>query len=60
MLLWRLLLSAVCLVVVADHGRALRRLGVGRLRFLTDVVGSSATVTRAVLTPRPDTAGSAA
>ncbi|MGW0081142.1 ferritin-like domain-containing protein [Streptomyces sp. NPDC003393] len=59
MLLWRLLLSAVCLVVVADHGRALRRLGVGRLRFLTDVVGSSATVTRAVLTPRPDTAGSA-
>ncbi|MFG3660883.1 ferritin-like domain-containing protein [Streptomyces sp. NPDC047706] len=54
MALWRLLLVAVCLVVAADHGRGLRQLGVGRLRFVTDVVASSGAVASAVLTPRPD------
>ncbi|MFI9613328.1 ferritin-like domain-containing protein [Streptomyces sp. NPDC052023] len=54
MALWRLLLVAVCLVVAADHGRGLRQLGVGRLRFVTDVVASSGAVVSAVLTPRPD------
>jgi hypothetical protein len=52
--LWRLLLLAVTLVVAADHGGALARLGVGRLRFVTDVMASSAEVTTAILTPRPD------
>ncbi|ELP66650.1 ferritin-like domain-containing protein [Streptomyces turgidiscabies] len=55
MTLWRLLLLAVTLVVAADHGRALRRLGLGRLRFVTDVVTSSGAVVSAVLAPRPDT-----
>ncbi|MFJ8196797.1 ferritin-like domain-containing protein [Streptomyces sp. NPDC096152] len=52
--LWRLLLLAVTLVVAADHGGALARLGVGRLRFVADVMASSAEVTTAILTPRPD------
>ncbi|MGW1542005.1 ferritin-like domain-containing protein [Streptomyces sp. NPDC002309] len=52
--LWRLLLLAVTLVVAADHGAALRRLGVGRLRFVTDVVASSAAVVSAVVAHRPD------
>ncbi|MFF8942135.1 ferritin-like domain-containing protein [Streptomyces sp. NPDC014864] len=53
--LWRLLLLAVTLVVAVDHGGALARLGVGRLRFVSDVMASSAEVTAAILTPRPDT-----
>ncbi|KAF2778786.1 ferritin-like domain-containing protein [Streptomyces sp. OM5714] len=53
MALWRLLLLAATLVVAADHGAGLRRLGVGRRRFTTDVMASSAEVTDAVLTPRP-------
>jgi hypothetical protein len=52
--LWRLLLLAATVVVVADHGAGLRRLGVGRRRFAADVMASSAEVVRAVLTPRPD------
>ena len=52
--LWQLLLFAVTLVVAADHGRALRRLGVGPLRFVADVMGSSRTVVSAVLVHRPD------
>ncbi len=38
MVLWRLLLLVVSLVVAADHGPALRRLGIGRLRFVGDVM----------------------
>ncbi|WP_460105821.1 ferritin-like domain-containing protein [Streptomyces sp. YKOK-J1] len=51
---WRLLLLAVCAVVAADHGRALRRLGVGRLRFVSDVMALSGPVVGSILTPRPD------
>ncbi|UXY25686.1 ferritin-like domain-containing protein [Streptomyces sp. HUAS TT20] len=53
--LWQLLLLAVALVVAADHGAGLRRLGVGRLRFVADVMASSKGVVKAVLTaaPRP-------
>jgi hypothetical protein len=54
MALWRLLLLAATLVVVADHGPALRRLGLGGLRFAGDVMTSSRTVVSAVLTPSPD------
>ncbi|MEU8028823.1 ferritin-like domain-containing protein [Streptomyces sp. NPDC049099] len=54
MSLWRLLLLAVSLVVAVDHGPALRRLGIGRLRFLADVAASSGAVVSAVLAPRPD------
>ncbi|MFD7137294.1 ferritin-like domain-containing protein [Streptomyces sp. NPDC059894] len=59
MAVWRLLLLAVSLVVAADHGPALRRLGIGRLHFVTDVMASSRTVVSAVLAPRPDTGTSA-
>jgi hypothetical protein len=51
--LWRLLLLAVALVVAVDHGRALRRLGVGRGRFVADVMASAGAVVSAVLTSRP-------
>ncbi|MFE7212435.1 ferritin-like domain-containing protein [Streptomyces sp. NPDC057611] len=54
MALWQLLLLAASLVVAADHGPALRRLGIGRLRFMADVVTSSGAVASAVLAPRPD------
>ncbi|WP_129308531.1 ferritin-like domain-containing protein [Streptomyces sp. L2] len=54
MLLWRLLLLAVTAVVAVDHGPALRRLTVGRARFVADVMASSRAVVTAVLTPRPD------
>ncbi|MFF4143533.1 ferritin-like domain-containing protein [Streptomyces sp. NPDC001698] len=54
MALWQLLLLAASLVVAADHGPALRRLGIGRLRFVADVVTSSGAVASAVLAPRPD------
>ncbi|MFF2362916.1 ferritin-like domain-containing protein [Streptomyces sp. NPDC058122] len=54
MTLWRLLLLAVSLVVAVDHGPALRRLGIGRLRFVADVMASSHAVVSAVLVPRPD------
>jgi hypothetical protein len=46
---WRVMLLGACLVVVVDHGAALRRLGVRRLRFVTDVMRSSGTVVRAIL-----------
>ncbi|MGY1500607.1 ferritin-like domain-containing protein [Streptomyces sp. QTS52] len=52
--LWRLLLLAVSLVVAADHGAALRQLGIGRLRFVADVMASAGVVVSAVLAPRPD------
>ncbi|WP_399886809.1 ferritin-like domain-containing protein [Streptomyces sp. BBFR51] len=55
MALWRLLLLAATLVVAVDHGRGLRRLGVGRRRFAADVMASSAEVVRAVLAPPPGT-----
>ncbi|MGW2445334.1 ferritin-like domain-containing protein [Streptomyces sp. NPDC001675] len=51
---WRLLLLAVTAVVATDHGRALRHLGVGRLRFVSDVMALSGPVVRSILTPRPD------
>ncbi|MEU2617521.1 ferritin-like domain-containing protein [Streptomyces sp. NPDC007157] len=51
---WRLLLLAASLVVAADHGPALHRLGIGRLRFVADVMASSHAVVSAVLVPRPD------
>lgn len=54
MLLWQLLLFVVCLVVAADHGPALRQLGVGRLRFMVDVMASAGAVVSAVLAPGPD------
>ncbi|MGW2815704.1 ferritin-like domain-containing protein [Streptomyces sp. NPDC001415] len=54
MALWRLLLLGVSGIVAADHGPALRRLGVGRRRFLADIMASSKSVVSAVLMPRPD------
>ena len=54
MTLWRLLLLAVSLVVAVDHGPALRRLDIERLRFVLDVMTLSHTVVSAVLAPRPD------
>ncbi|MGV9940745.1 ferritin-like domain-containing protein [Streptomyces sp. NPDC003401] len=48
---WRLLLFAVSLVVAVDHGPGLRRLGLGRRRFVADVMASSGEVVRAVLAP---------
>ncbi|MGW0760107.1 ferritin-like domain-containing protein [Streptomyces sp. NPDC002814] len=54
MALWRVLLLAVCLVVAVDHGPALRRLGIGRVRFVADVMASADAVVSAVLAPRPD------
>jgi hypothetical protein len=50
---WRLLLLAVSLVVATDHGQALRHLGVKRLRFVADVMGSSGPVVSAILNPLP-------
>jgi hypothetical protein len=41
-----------CLVVAADHGPALHHLGLGRQRFVADVMASSRTVVSAILTPR--------
>lgn len=35
---WRVLLCAVAAFVAVDHGPALRRLGVGRVRFVADVM----------------------
>jgi hypothetical protein len=35
---WRVLLLGVASTVAADHGPALRRLGVGRLAFVADVL----------------------
>lgn len=58
--LWRLLLLAVCVVVAADHGAGLRRLGTGCLRFVRDVMASSHGVVSAVLVPGPGPAGDSA
>ncbi|MEU5364242.1 ferritin-like domain-containing protein [Streptomyces sp. NPDC005925] len=55
MVLWQVLLLAASLVVTVDHGRALRRLGLGHWNFLADVMGSSRAVVAAVLSPRADT-----
>ncbi|MDW6060510.1 ferritin-like domain-containing protein [Streptomyces sp. FXJ1.4098] len=54
MALWQLLLLAVSLVVAVDHGPALRRLDIGRLRFMADIAASSGDIVSAVLSPRPD------
>ncbi|MEU6808976.1 ferritin-like domain-containing protein [Streptomyces sp. NPDC046831] len=67
MALWRLLLLAVSAAVAANHGRALRRLGLGRARFVADVMASSRGVVTDVVAPfgvapsgvaRNDTSGS--
>ncbi|NEA61509.1 ferritin-like domain-containing protein [Streptomyces sp. SID12488] len=58
MVLWRMLLLAVSFVVAADHGSALRRLGIGRFRFIADVMASADEVVSAVLAPRPEDAWS--
>ncbi|KUN84999.1 ferritin-like domain-containing protein [Streptomyces griseoruber] len=54
MALWQLLLPTVSLAVAADHGPALRRLDIGRLRFVADAATSSRAVVSAILSPRPD------
>ncbi|SDC90727.1 ferritin-like domain-containing protein [Streptomyces prasinopilosus] len=54
MALWRLLLLAVSLAVAADHGPGLRRLGVGRRRFVTDIAASSGSIVSTILAFRPD------
>ncbi|MFF8191667.1 ferritin-like domain-containing protein [Streptomyces bobili] len=54
---WRLLLLAVSLVVAADHGPGLRRLGLGRRRFVAEVMASSGEVVSAVLAPLSRNAG---
>ncbi|MFI1050938.1 ferritin-like domain-containing protein [Streptomyces griseoruber] len=46
---WRVMLLGAVLVVAADHGRALRRLGVGRGRFVADVLRSGGPVVAAIL-----------
>ncbi|MEU2179567.1 ferritin-like domain-containing protein [Streptomyces thermolilacinus] len=51
MALWQLLLLAASLIVATNHGPALRRLGLGRLRFMADTAASSGPVTAAVLAP---------
>ncbi|MCX4808466.1 ferritin-like domain-containing protein [Streptomyces sp. NBC_01214] len=50
---WRVMLLGAGLVVAADHGRALRTLGVGRGRFVAEVVGSGGPVVSAVLGTTP-------
>ncbi|MBC6463890.1 ferritin-like domain-containing protein [Actinomadura alba] len=39
--LWRILLTGTAIVVAADHGKALRALGVPRLRFVADVLAEA-------------------
>ncbi|MFJ3659387.1 hypothetical protein ACIPPM_02840 [Streptomyces sp. NPDC090119] len=54
---WRGLLAGAGLVVVADHGpalRALRALGVSRSRYLADVLVSSRPIVAAALNRRPE------
>ncbi|MDX2860724.1 ferritin-like domain-containing protein, partial [Streptomyces scabiei] len=46
---WQVMLLGAALVVAADHGRALRGLGVGRGRFVADVLRSSGPVIAAIL-----------
>ncbi|MFG2654382.1 ferritin-like domain-containing protein [Streptomyces sp. NPDC048425] len=46
---WRALLLAAALVVACDHGPALRGFGVGRVRFVRDVVASAGPVVRSIL-----------
>ncbi|WP_460069500.1 ferritin-like domain-containing protein [Streptomyces sp. YKOK-I1] len=53
--LWQLGLLTVSLAVATDHGPALRRLHLGRLRFVADVAASSRAVISAILTLHPDT-----
>ncbi|MGZ9928371.1 ferritin-like domain-containing protein [Streptomyces sp. NC-S4] len=50
---WRVMLLGAAVVVAADHGRALRGLGVGRGRFVADVVGSGGPVVAAILGTDP-------
>lgn len=46
--IWWVLMTGATIVVAADHGRALRTLGVGRIRFVRDVLGLFAPMDRAV------------
>ncbi|MFD7783328.1 ferritin-like domain-containing protein [Streptomyces nojiriensis] len=50
---WRVMLLGAALVVAADHGKALRRLGIGRGRFVAEVVGSGGPVVAAILGTAP-------
>ncbi|MFE1877034.1 ferritin-like domain-containing protein [Streptomyces sp. NPDC059496] len=50
---WRVMLLGAGLVVAADHGRALRSLGVGRGRFVAEVVGAGGPVVSAILGTAP-------
>ncbi|MFD8913670.1 ferritin-like domain-containing protein [Streptomyces sp. NPDC059575] len=54
LLLWRLPLLGASLLVATDHGRALGTLGVGRARFVADVMGTSGDVIAAILSPGTD------
>jgi rubrerythrin len=51
-LLWRALLIGTSLVVAGDHGRALRRLGVTRRRFVVEVIAEAGDAATA-LSPAP-------
>ncbi|MEV6731034.1 MULTISPECIES: ferritin-like domain-containing protein [unclassified Streptomyces] len=58
-LTWQALLAGAAVVVAADHGPALRHLGVRRRRFTADVIRSSGPLARAMsTTPAPATAES--
>ncbi|MFC9499895.1 ferritin-like domain-containing protein [Streptomyces sp. NPDC056982] len=46
---WRALLLSAALVVAGDHGSALRGFGVGRVRFVRDVMASAGPVVRSIL-----------
>lgn len=46
---WQVMLLGAVLIVAADHGRALRGLGVGRGRFVADVLTSGGPVVAAIL-----------
>ena len=50
---WWLLMTGATLVVAADHGRALRALGVTRRRFTADVLGLFRPIAREVFAHRP-------
>ncbi|WP_229899317.1 ferritin-like domain-containing protein [Streptomyces hiroshimensis] len=50
---WRLLLGAAAVFVAADHGAALRRLGVRRGHFVAQVMELSGGVVADALPPRP-------
>ncbi|MFI9206434.1 ferritin-like domain-containing protein [Streptomyces sp. NPDC053048] len=48
---WRAMMLGASVFVAADHGPALGRLGVGRGRFVTDVMASTGPIVKDVLDP---------